>query len=66
MTARRLPPSKACVRKMRSSHTIGVELPGPGKGTFQRTFSVALHRRGKPRSSDTPVPCGPRQAGQLA
>ena len=42
----RRPRSRAVVRKMRSSHTMGEEWPRPGTGTFQRTFSVSDHRSG--------------------
>src|SRR5688500_2983841 len=45
---------------------IGVELHGSGSATFQRTFSVALQHSGRLRSSHTPSPRAPRQAGQLS
>src|SRR5262245_22949169 len=65
MTVRRLPFSRACVRKTRSPQTMGEELPPSGKGVFQRMFSVALHLTGRFFSGECPCPSGPRQAGQL-
>src|SRR6187399_2212720 len=58
-TVRRFSFSIACVMKTRSRQTIGDELPRSGSGTFQRTFSVALHRTGRLVSSVTPEPLGP-------
>jgi len=43
----------------------GEELPGPGNSARQRTFSFVVHLSGTSFSVDTPVPSGPRQAGQL-
>jgi hypothetical protein len=51
---------------MRLSQTMGVELPRAGSGVFQRIFSEGLQRSGRLRSLHTPVPAGPRQAGQLS
>src|SRR5260370_40520872 len=57
--------SVAWVMKIRSPQTPGVELPGSGNSTFQRTFSVALHLSGRFFSGEWPLPSGPRHAGQL-
>src|SRR5215510_13930063 len=35
-------------------------------GVFQRTFSVSLHRIGRPVAVDTPLPSGPRNCGHWA
>src|SRR5437016_13938394 len=51
--------------KTRLPQIIGEELPASGNGTRQWTFSSALHLSGRFFSLDTPVPSGPRQAGQL-
>src|SRR5262245_10722792 len=64
MSVRRSP--TACVRKILSFHTAGVELPRSGSGTFQRTFSVALHFKGKFASNVTPKPLSPRHPAQFA
>src|SRR5687768_15199914 len=45
---------------------MGVELPAAGSAAFQRTFSVLLHLTGRPFSSETPRPVGPRQLGQFS
>ena len=59
----RRPPSCAVVRKILSPQTIGDELPRPGTGFFQTTFSVADHVSGYvPVTS--PCPDGPRHTGQ--
>ena len=50
---------------MRFPHITGVELPRSGSGARQRTFSLVLQRSGKAVSVETPVPCGPRHAGQF-
>src|SRR5262245_34502191 len=52
--------------KMRSPQMIGVEFPGAGSATFQRTFSSLLHLTGSPFSADTPRAVAPRQVGQLS
>src|SRR5262245_15231345 len=39
--------SSACVTKTRSPQMMGVEFPAEGSFTFQRTFSVSLHLRGR-------------------
>jgi len=44
----------------------GDELPRSGSATFHLTFFVADHCVGKFFSAQTPVPIGPRQAGQLS
>lgn len=49
---------------MRSPATIGVDPAAAGTGTFQSTFSSALHEAGRPFSALTPSRLGPRQAGQ--
>jgi hypothetical protein len=45
---------------------MGVELPRSGNSVRHATCSVLLHRTGKLVSVESPVPSGPRQAGQLA
>src|SRR5687767_14593911 len=45
---------------------IGVEFPRSGNGVRQRMFSFVLQRSGSFDSRATPVPSGPRQAGQFA
>jgi hypothetical protein len=49
---------------MRLPLTIGDETPSPASGTFQATFSVALHRSGSFVSPVDPLPAGPRHEGQ--
>src|SRR5687768_12973998 len=49
-----------------SRQTIGVELPRSGNGVRQRTFSLVPQRKGSLESRATPVPSGPRHAGQFA
>src|SRR2546421_627569 len=49
---------------MRSPQTTGVEFPRSGRGTRQMTFSFSLHFSGGVFSVETPIPEGPRQAGQ--
>ena len=49
---------------MRSPQITGEEFPWPGTSTFQATFSVELQRSGRPVSSESPIPEGPRQRGQ--
>src|SRR5271155_5780286 len=49
----------------------GVDQPRLGTGVFQRTFSVSLQCRGRPRffspgASTCPSPIGPRNSGQSA
>tara|TARA_B100000745_G_C19784486_1_gene257150 strand:- start:90 stop:470 length:381 start_codon:yes stop_codon:yes gene_type:complete len=56
----------AWVRKIRFSQTMGVELPGPGRGSFHLTFFDGLHSVGSSVSVQIPCPVGPRQAGQLS
>src|ERR1051326_6921258 len=58
--------SMAWVTKTRLPQMMGVELPRSGRDVFQRTLLVALQLSGRFFSSQIPVPCGPRQAGQLA
>src|SRR6185437_2805217 len=50
---------------MRRPQTTGEELPGPGKGAFQRTLSLRLHLRGGVLAAASPEP-SPRQPGQLS
>jgi hypothetical protein len=45
---------------------MGLELPGPGKSTFQQTFSEGDQVDGKPFSVLVPSPRGPRQPGQFS
>ena len=52
--------------KTLSPQTIGVEFPGAGSGTLQRTFWFVLQCNGRFVSWQTPLPSGPRQAGQFA
>jgi hypothetical protein len=52
--------------KTRSPQTMGLELPGPGRGAFQRTFSIVFHLRGTFVSGECPWPSVPRQAGQFS
>jgi hypothetical protein len=54
------------VTKTLSPHTAGVELPRSGNDTRQRTFSFVLQRSGRFFSAATPLPSGPRHAGQFA
>src|SRR4030095_5803959 len=63
ITVRRF--SMACVMKIRSFQTIGVELPRSGSATRQRTFSFVLQRKGRFVSRQIPLPSAPRHAGQL-
>src|SRR2546423_9375971 len=65
MSVRRFSLLMAWVTNTRFAHTIGEELPGPGNGTRQRTFSLVLHFTGKSFSTEMPVPSSPRQAGQF-
>ena len=51
--------------KMRSSQTIGVALPAPGIGAFQRMLVSASHVIGGSASGAMPLACGPRQWCQL-
>jgi hypothetical protein len=44
---------------------MGVEPLKAGSGSFQATFSVALHVVGRPFSGLTPSNDGPRHCGQL-
>ena len=57
--------SMACVMKICSFQTIGVELPRSGSATRQRTFSFVLQRNGRFVSRQIPLPSAPRHAGQL-
>src|SRR5688572_451963 len=50
--------------KMRPRQTMGVELPASGNGERHLTFSVVPHFTGKFFSSHSPMPVGPRHAGQ--
>jgi hypothetical protein len=43
---------------------MGALTPAPVSGAFQRTFFVADQRTGRSFSPLTPLPAGPRQAGQ--
>src|SRR5262249_36667897 len=52
--------------KTRSSHTMGDELPRPGKALFHKMPLSALKATGTPLSSATPVPFGPRKRDQFA
>src|SRR5438876_7878136 len=52
--------------KTRFPQITGVELPRSGRGARQRMFSLVLQRKGSSFSVQTPVPDGPRQAGQFA
>src|SRR5687768_14289649 len=54
----------ATFRKIRWPETIGVDPLRSGSGRFQATFSVAVHRKGRPFSTLTPLREGPRQCGQ--
>src|SRR3954454_12096648 len=45
-------------------NTIGDATLRPGRSTFQRTFSDGPQTVGRPVSSDTPEPAGPRNWGQ--
>src|SRR5688572_18432522 len=63
---RTAPFSLAQVTNTRPAAITGVDVPGPGIGAFHATFSVADHFVGRSVSSHTPVPCGPRHAGQSA
>jgi hypothetical protein len=54
------------VTKTRSFHTIGALTPAPGTRAFQSTLLVLDQRTGSVFSCETPVPAGPRQAGQLS
>ena len=49
-----------------SSQMIGVDVPLPGIWVFHRTFRVSLHSVGGVAEGETPLACGPRQAGQFA
>src|SRR5206468_8857436 len=66
ISVRRFSCSIACVTKTRCPQTMGVELPRSGNGTRQRTLSLVLQCSGRFFSEQTPVPCGPRQAGQFS
>jgi enterochelin esterase-like enzyme len=46
-----------------SRQTIGLLLPAPAIGTFQRRFFVALHSSGGLAAGASPVPSGPRHVG---
>jgi len=54
------------VTKTRSPQTIGEDHARPGIFVFHTTFSVALHRSGKPAPSLTPEALGPRNCGQFS
>src|SRR5262249_20352180 len=56
----------AAVRKILSPQTAGVELPWPGRGLFQTTFSLSDHFVARPVSELTPSLCGPRHCGQFS
>src|SRR6185436_364600 len=56
----------ATLRKIRSPQMMGVDPLKAGSGSFQATFSVALHVAGSPVSVLTPFNVGPRQFGQLS
>src|SRR5262249_552783 len=50
----------------RSPHTMGDELPRPGRAFFHKMPFSALKATGTALSSATPVPLGPRKRGQLS
>ncbi len=51
-------------KKILSPHTIGLEVPWPGTGTFHLTFCVSLQVSGGLAVVETPAAIGPRHAGQ--
>ena len=51
---------------MRSPHTIGDDVPRPGRGAFHATPSSLVQRVGRPVSRETPVASGPLQWGQFS
>src|SRR5262245_37652685 len=51
---------------MRFPQTIGDDHPRPAISAVQATLSVADHVSGRSFPSATPVPCGPRNMGQLS
>src|SRR5258708_5549186 len=61
-----LPSSVAVVTHTWSPHTTGDDHPLSWTATFQRTFSISLHLVGTSLASETPLPCGPRNSGQLS
>lgn len=52
--------------KIRSSQTIGVEIPRPGIATFHLTFFVVFHSIGGFAVEEEPLPVGPRQLFQFS
>src|SRR5689334_19979932 len=57
-------PGIAVVTYTVSRQTIGLLLPRPGIGIFQRTFFVSLHSTSGLAAGASPVPMGPRHVGQ--
>src|SRR4051794_3007885 len=58
--------STAVATKTWSPQTMGLALPRPGNGAFQRTWVLASQVTGGSPAGATPVSSGPRQRGQLA
>ena len=56
----------AVVSQTWSPQTTGEDQPWSWMAVFQTTFSVSLHRSGKPTQPEWPSPRGPRKAGQLS